>query len=70
MVGNGHATPTNVYSADLEDDASFEAVVHKEISPDCEIHVFDLNYHATAVAEQTGNSSNVHFHHIMCHSLY
>lgn len=52
-----------VYSVGSEGDASFEAAVLKEISPDCEIHVFDLNNHATAVAEQTGNSSNVHFHH-------
>lgn len=51
-----------VYSVGSSGDASFEAAVVKEISPHCEIHVFDFGNHAQSVAEQTGHSQNVYYH--------
>lgn len=51
-----------VYSVGSSGDASFEAAILDDISSECEIHVFDFGDFAQTVADQTGQSPNVHYH--------
>lgn len=51
-----------VYSVGSNGDASFEAAILQDVSPDCEIHVFDFGDYAASVQQQTQPSVNVHYH--------
>jgi len=51
-----------VYSVGSRGDFSFEVSVLKEISPDCEIHTFDLDDY-TEVADKEFPQGQVKFHH-------
>lgn len=51
-----------VYSVGSNGEANFEAAILRDISKECEIHVFDFGDYKDTVAEQTGNSRNVHYH--------
>jgi hypothetical protein len=51
-----------VYSVGSAGNAAFEAALLKEVSPECEIHVFDFDDFAQTTAEQTGHSKTVFYH--------
>ena len=51
-----------VYSVGSNGDASFEAAILQDVSPDCEIHIFDFDDYTDAVKQQTEPSTNVHYH--------
>lgn len=51
-----------VYSVGSNGEASFEAAILRDISKECEIHVFDFGDYEDTVAKQTGYMKNVHYH--------
>lgn len=51
-----------VYSVGSNGDASYEAAILQDVSPNCEIHVFDFGNYAQSVAQQTNHNPNVHYH--------
>ena len=51
-----------VYSVGSNGDASFEAAILQDVSPECEIHVFDFGNYEASVLQQTNHSPHVHYH--------
>lgn len=51
-----------VYSVGSAGNAAFEAALLADVSPECEIHIFDFDDFAQTTAEQTGHSKTVFYH--------
>jgi hypothetical protein len=51
-----------IYSVGSNGEASFEASLLKDISKECEIHIFDFGDYKETVAKQVGHNPNVHYH--------
>ncbi len=51
-----------VYSVGSNGDASFEAAILRDVSPECHVHVFDFGNYESSVLVQTNHDPHVHYH--------